>query len=132
MRARFRFALPLVLALLIGLFAAQPPAPVEADGETFQSLVTAINNGDMASAMQIASPDLTVTVPGGLTFRMSPGAQLPASILPITVVSVTSEGAGSQTLDAVLMFGGDPTRYNVQVKGSNAQVGSIRVLGPAG
>jgi hypothetical protein len=118
------------------LFAAVALTPVHrvyADAnnpDVIPTFIDAINRGDANLAMQLASPNLTLTLPGGVTVPVNPATPIPATFLPITIVSLTPEGTGTQTVDGVFTLGSDPTQQRVQIRGDGGVIVSIVLLGP--
>jgi hypothetical protein len=132
MRPGHRFLLAVFAVLMVGSLGrdVRTVRADESNPDVIPSFINALNTGDVAAALQLASPSLTMTLPGGLSFPISAVATVPASLLPITIVSLTPEGTGSQTVDGVFTFGGDPTPQRVQIKGNGGVIVSILVLGP--
>jgi hypothetical protein len=138
MRMRTLVAVPFGLTLVLLVALASPASRLESapnDPVTIRDFVTAVNNGDMAAAFLNAAPSIAFTLPGGQTIAFTQSTPLPASLLPIAIVSLTPEGQGSQTVDCVFTFGSDPTKQQVQIKGDiSGDAGvivSIKVIGPA-
>lgn len=107
---------------------------------TVRSFVDAVDNGDAAAALQDISPNLTVSLPNGLTLPLGrlaaslPSAQasvLPASFLPLTIVSLSADSQAADTVDAVLTIGSQPTAQQAQITCSNGLIASIAVSGDA-
>jgi hypothetical protein len=98
--------------------------------DVIPTFIDAVNRGDVNAAMQLVSPNLTITLPSGLTVPADPSTPIPATFLPITIVSLTPEGTGSQTVDGVITVGSNPTQQRVQFKGDGGVITSIILLGP--
>ncbi|HTE84797.1 MAG TPA: hypothetical protein VK821_08685 [Dehalococcoidia bacterium] len=98
--------------------------------DVIPTFVDALNRGDTTTAQQLAAPNLTLTLGSGQSFAISASIPIPAELLPITIVSLSPEEQGSQTVDGVLTFGSNPSQQRVQFKGDAGVIVSIRVLGP--
>jgi hypothetical protein len=130
---RFRY---LVLLIAVCITAALGPSAArvaEADAnnpDVIPTFVNAVNSGDTATALQVVSPSLTITLANGRSIPFSASTPVPQALLPITIISLTPEGMGSQTVDAVVTFGADPTQQHLQFKGEGGVIVSITALGP--
>jgi hypothetical protein len=101
---------------------------------TLQSFIAAVNSGDVATAEQLASPGLTITLPGGRTVAAvqaeAAGIEaIPPAFLPITVVSLSPDASGD-SVDAVLRFGVFLSAH-VQVHATDGVIDNLAVVGPA-
>ncbi len=122
----------LFAALLVGALGsgASSARADENNPDVIPTFVDALNRGDTGLALQLSSPSLVLILPNGQSFTVSASTPFPAALLPITIISLDPQGVGSQTVDAVLTFGSDPTRVRVEFKGEGGVIVSIRVLGP--
>jgi hypothetical protein len=130
---RFRSLLLILILLFAVVLSPLAVRDAMADAnnpDVIPAFIDAVNRGDANAVMQLVSPNLTVTLPGGITLPVDTSTPLSPSLLPVTIVSLTPEGTGSQTVDGVLAFGSDPTQKQVQFKGDGGVITSIVLLGP--
>ena len=129
---RLFLTLPLLATVLVGaLRSAAPSARADENNpDVIPAFVDALNRGDTGLALQLSSPSLVLILPNGQSLTVSASTPFPAALLPITIISLDPQGVGSQTVDAVLTFGSDPTRVRVEFKGEGGVIVSIRILGP--
>jgi hypothetical protein len=130
---RFRHAPAAALLVVAALLSPLAVQNLRADAnnpDVIPTFIDAVNRGDIGAAMQLTSPNLSLTLPSGLMVPVDPSTPIPASFLPITIVSLTPEGTGSQTVDGVFTFGSDPRQQRVQIKGDGGVIVSIALLGP--
>lgn len=129
---RRRYLVPLLALLAFVAFGMQAPRIATGDAnnpDVIPTFIDALNRGDINSALQVASPNLTLKLANGVSVPISVSTPVPAPLLPITIVSLTPEGTGTQTVDAVLTFGSDPTQRQVQFRGEGGVIVSISVVG---
>jgi hypothetical protein len=127
-----RYLIPLLILSAL-VFSARPVRVAQADAnnpDVIPTFVDSLNRGDMNSAMQVASQNLKLTLPNGLSVPITASTPLPAALLPITILSLTPEGMGTQTVDGVFTFGSDPTQQRVQIRGDGGVIVFIAILGP--
>jgi hypothetical protein len=132
----FRRSLAIALVVVFCSFLTLTTgARAQTDAATvLQSFITAVNNGDVVTAETLASPGLTITLPGGATLpalQAEPaGVQtIPPAFLPITIVSVKPNASGD-SVDAVLRFGGFLSA-EVQVHTTDGVIDNFSIVGPA-
>jgi hypothetical protein len=120
-----------ILAVLVlvscSLGVAIPARQVRAaNGATINTFVTALNNGDLATAASQLAPSFVLTFADGTTANGADG--LSQLVTPITVLSITP--AGGRQVNAVLQFGSD-TPVNVSFTGVNGMIATMTILGAA-
>src|SRR6266536_6425580 len=116
MPAKRPFLSLLVLAAVIAGTLGGRSLPVRADEnnpDVIPTFVDALNRGDTDLALLLSSPSIVLILPGGQALSVSASTPFPAAFLPITIVSLTPQGIGSQTVDGVMTFGSDPTVVRV-------------------